>query len=553
MMSSLQRFYWKFLDNQLEGQGGFCVRNRCVLWATFGVSLLHAVLCFLTWNPHDIAYISDEGIYLTLGKSLALNGEYRSISWPEEPKHGKYPPIFPLLLSIVWKALPDFPRNVPWFRGLNIFLGTLSLWVLQSLLTKGCSLSWTERMTIVLLVALHPAMLFYSTSIHSEPVYLLISGGILWYAVVACSSERLRGFPWFGVWLGLLTGLLLYVRLAAVTLALAVLLYLLVLKSYRNFVLAGLIQIALLIPWLLWIGLNSTEMSHRGFAFYSDYFRDWRQVVHDNGLSDLLWRNGISLLLGIPKTCFFPFQTNLELITQLTFWLGIPFHYFLWRGFARTWKDGVNKLLHLYTLSSLIVFLAWPYMAQERFLGTLLPLFYLFFLKGASSRPLTASFEGRVIRQSRSLVSWSMMTMLLTSLGFHTLKYGYTTFQSASEQQQAAHACFVWIKDRTAPDDHLMADLDALFYLHTGRKVLPLALALEKIQGNWTVSDSAIRQTGAHYLVSGLDDFFVLGSSLRTDLRKTVASHLESNPAMFRRVFASPNGRYQIYSFSQGR
>ena len=539
---------------KLGDRNHFRARNYFAFWVTLGVSILHAGLCLLTWNPQDIAYISDEGSYLILGKSLALNGEYRSISWPEEPKHGKYPPIFPLLLSIVWKVFPDFPQNVPWFRGLNIFLGSLSLWVLHSLYRKGCSLSQTERLTILLLVAVHPAMLFYSTSIHSEPLYLLLSGGILWYTVVASSSERLLKSLWLGVWLGLLTGLLLYVRLAAVTLAVAVLLYLLVRKSYRNFVLAGLIQIALLTPWLLWIGLNSAEISHRGFAFYSDYFRDWRQMVHDNALSDLLWTNSVSLFFGIPKTCFFPFQTNLALITQLTFWLGIPFHYFLWRGFARTWKDGVNKLFHLYTLSSLLVFLAWPYMAQERFLGTLLPLFYLFFLKGASSRPSTASLEGGVIHQSRSLVSWSVMTVLLTSLGFHTVKYGYITFQGgASQQEQAAHACFDWIKQRTAPDDRLMADLDALFYLHTGRKVLPLALALERKQGNWTVSDQTIRQAGVKYLVSGNDDFFVLGSSLRSDLRKTVASHTESNPEMFRRVFASPNGRYQIYSLCLGR
>src|SRR5687767_3806068 len=82
------------------------------------IILLHAGLCVLVWNPQDITYISDEGTYLILGKSLAQNGEYRNISWPEEPKHGKYPPIFPLLLSIVWKAFPDFPRNVTWFRGL---------------------------------------------------------------------------------------------------------------------------------------------------------------------------------------------------------------------------------------------------------------------------------------------------------------------------------------------------------------------------------------------------------------------------------------------------
>lgn len=530
-----------------------CLSRSWGSFWSFPIILLHAGLCLLVWNPQDITYISDEGSYLILSKSLAQDGEYRSISWPEEPKHVKYPPIFPLLLSIVWKAFPDFPHNVSWFRGINILLGSASLWVLHGLYIKGCSLIRTERITILLLVAVHPAMLFYSTSIHTEPLYLLISGGILWYTVVA-SCGRLPSSPWFGLWLGLLTGLLLYVRLAGVALALAVLLYLLVLKSYRNCVLAALMLTALLTPWLLWIGVNSTEMSHRGFAFYSDYFRDWGQMVHDHGLSDLLWTNGISLFFGIPKTCFFPFQTDLKVITQLAFWLGIPFHYFLWRGFVRTWKDGVNKLFHLYTLSSLMVFLAWPYMAQERFLGTLLPFFYLFFLKGTRSSTSLGALEARMIRRPRAVVSWSMPAVLLMSLGFHTLTYGYAAIQNqgVSEQQRDARACFAWIRQKTVAGDTLMADLDVLFYLHTDRKVLPLALALERKQGNWTVSDQAIRQAGANYLVSGKDDFLVLGPSLRSNLRKTVASHLEGNPALYRRVFTSPQYRYQIYSLSRG-
>ena len=453
----------------------------------------------------------------------------------------------------VWKALPDFPRDVPWFRGINIFLGSASLCMLHGLYTRGCSLSRTERTTLLFLVAVHPAMLFYSTSIHTEPLYLLISGGILWYAVVQ-TSGRPTVSPWIGFWLGLLTGLLLYVRLAGITLALAVLLYFLVLRRYRNFLQAALTLIVLVTPWLLWVGLNSTETSYRGFTFYSDYFRDWGQVVRDHGLTELLWTNGISLFFGIPKTCFFPFQTDPKVITQLAFWLGIPFHYFLWRGFVRTWKDGVNKLFHLYTISSLAVFLAWPYMAQERFLGTLLPFLYLFFLKGTRSNPSPGSVETPIIRRPAVIASWSMAAVLLISLGFHSLKYDHAAIQnqSESEQRRDAHACFAWLREKTAAGDTLMADLDLLFYLHTDRKTLPLAFVLERKQGTWTFSDTATRKAGASYLVAGKDDFLVVGPSLRSELQTTIASHLEENPLLYRRVFTSPQDRYQIYSLSRG-
>jgi len=525
-------------------------KKNGLLWVSL-VILLHGALCLLVWNAGDINYISDEGSYLVLGKSLAQDG-YRFISWPEEPRHGKYPPVFPFLLSVVWRILPNFPANVPWFRGINILLGAVSLWVLDKILTGGCSLGRWERLTILFLVGVHPAILYYSTSIHSEPLYLLVAGAILAHAAAILPS-RLSD-PQLGFKFGLLISFLLYVRLAGITLASAILLYFLAHRSYRNLWRTGLVLSILFVPWLMWIWFNSAEMSYRGFTFYSDYFRDWKQTVYDHGWRQLLVRNSVSLFFGIPKTCFFPFQTNLETITQLTFWLGIPFLYFLLRGFVTTWNAGVNRLLHLYTITSLAVFLVWPYEAQERFLGLLLPFFYVFFLAGTrKSLGLTAVTGAPVNSYRHSFVSWLFIGLLSLSLGYHALQYCYGALQNrlASEQQRDFYSCVGWIAQKTGTADTLLADLDTLFYLHTGRKTLPLALSLEKIQGEWTVSNAAIRRTGASYLVRGKDDFLVLGPGLRVGLRETIENHMLRNSERFQSVFTSSHSRYQIYSLSE--
>jgi len=45
-------------------------------------------------------------------KSLAAGGGYRQPSLPGQPYATKYPPLFPLFLSLSWRVQPDFPRTL---------------------------------------------------------------------------------------------------------------------------------------------------------------------------------------------------------------------------------------------------------------------------------------------------------------------------------------------------------------------------------------------------------------------------------------------------------
>src|SRR2546422_849292 len=71
--------------------------------------LLHVLVCSLLLNTSGLEPISDEAVYVTLAKSLATTGEYKLISLPGHPDHTKYPVLYPWLLSLVWRASPDFP------------------------------------------------------------------------------------------------------------------------------------------------------------------------------------------------------------------------------------------------------------------------------------------------------------------------------------------------------------------------------------------------------------------------------------------------------------
>ena len=59
----------------------------------------------------EIAYY-DEGVYVATAKALAAGSGYRNPSLPDAPPQAKYPPLFPLALSFVWRLAPRFPANL---------------------------------------------------------------------------------------------------------------------------------------------------------------------------------------------------------------------------------------------------------------------------------------------------------------------------------------------------------------------------------------------------------------------------------------------------------
>src|SRR5262245_7481348 len=81
----------------------------------FIVTLLVAgVIYLVTLDPSRFGVQYDDAIYVASAKALATNQQYRIISLPSEPAQTKFPPLYPILLSLIWRVDPVFPRNVFW-------------------------------------------------------------------------------------------------------------------------------------------------------------------------------------------------------------------------------------------------------------------------------------------------------------------------------------------------------------------------------------------------------------------------------------------------------
>ena len=89
-------------------------------------------------TPERFGSFHDDGIYVVTAKAMATGQGYRIISLPYEPAQTKYPPLYPFMLSLIWKANPDFPHNLTMMMWLSIAstLGFLAI-AFRYLITQG--------------------------------------------------------------------------------------------------------------------------------------------------------------------------------------------------------------------------------------------------------------------------------------------------------------------------------------------------------------------------------------------------------------------------------
>jgi len=57
----------------------------------------------------EFGYLHDDGLFFVSAKSAAA-GSYRIESLPEMPAQTKFPPLYPLYLSLIWHLNPHFPK-----------------------------------------------------------------------------------------------------------------------------------------------------------------------------------------------------------------------------------------------------------------------------------------------------------------------------------------------------------------------------------------------------------------------------------------------------------
>jgi hypothetical protein len=258
------------------------------LLAFFVVILAPSAWLAWSWRamPH-LGYYHDDSLYWVCAKSIAEGKGYRIQSLPDQPWQTKYPPLFPLLLSIAWRWGPTFPANLP--------LATLLVWCLFPLYVW---LVWLylegfrarERLVLTAAAALNPVAVLFSLSLMSELLFVCLLLGMI--LVPARYS-------------GLLAGLAFLTRTAALPAIVIYPICLALRKRYRDALIFLASSLPFVFGWETWVATHLSPSRDPVTLYYTNYIGYNTANVGWHDLPLVIWHNLDGLLTGIAKLLTF--------------------------------------------------------------------------------------------------------------------------------------------------------------------------------------------------------------------------------------------------------
>jgi len=435
-----------------------------------------AALALLALQPGIAGLFHDDGIYVSLARSIAEGDGYRLANLPGSPAETKYPFGFPFVLSLVWRVFPSFPENAVALKA----VGVVSL-VAVTLLSMawyarrtGCAEPW--QIVFALLVATGPFTLPFVDYTLTELPFMALCLAVLALADYGPGErdDPARHVPGMGtaVALGILTGAAFLMRQAAAPLVLGCIIPFV--RHRRHGPLAVFLGVGALfaVPWLLFQWTAGAPGLDPLLAYYTTYEPSIPELVARDGWrhAGLVWANLAYVGKAADAALALPAAPGLRLFVYPLILVG--------------WITGLRRpigLVHWFSVTYLALILLWPW-HPARYSLPLLPLIPLGLVLGTrhavraiggSDLPRAARAILRVvacaplIAVAGALAGWNA-AFLDRSSGSLRLwfaadaEYGWSGFEETID----------WIRDNTPENAVIASALDPLYYLYTDRRAV---------------------------------------------------------------------------------
>jgi hypothetical protein len=425
------------------------VGRRAVLlvWAALVIAAY-----VVAWRSPAVGFFHDDGLYAVTAKALAEGQGYRIASLPTAIPQTKYPALFPALLSIVWRAYPEFPANLPWLK--LVPLASVVLWLTLSvtwLRQRGATRA--EARLIAAAAASTGWAIFLSSTLLSEALF----GTTVVAALILAHRVETGQLPWlWAAATGVCAAAAMNTRTAALALVLGIGVSFTWKRRWTEVAVFGLVVLALTVPWIWWVrhaepaGLSPVE------AYYSA--ANYRLF---NLLGDFSWvqRRQI-LLLNVLQLVASPAALVGLDTARWAAPLVIGFFALTLRGALREPLDSTTAFAGLYTLQ--VLAWAWP---PLRFVSPLLPLLLWYAWRGVPDRP-----------RLRAVAPILLAMVVARGTVLYTERVVRTGYPVPGAQQpddwRTYQRVLVWVRTRTAPDAVIGANLDPNVYLFAGRRAI---------------------------------------------------------------------------------
>jgi len=525
--------------------------------------------------PERFGSYHDDSIYATTAKAMATGQGYRIISLPSEPAQTKYPPFYPLLLSLIWTVHAQFPQNVVWMTLLSSVAALSFLALTYRYLTSHGYSTSLQALIVVGLAAINWRTIILAAGMYSEMFFAALSVAALHLAERETSGKR----NWMsGLLLGILLGLVFLTRSSGLVLLLSVGGYFALHKNWRRaaFVLAtgGLFVLG----WVWWCYENKTSDSGINTAYYTSYLGHLKQTIA--GLQATTNSSALSVYLNIILTNFIGgILVSVPLVCSgLNYgWMSSPgssvvsFLFLLLllvvlvKAFVKHLASGV-RLLHIYLLSSLAIYLLWlPGVAYDRFLMPLLPFLLVFVVRGFDVDFSAARNDLKAGDTVRKFSGGFIVLILLAALGLGLYSYGsgiyrYFATPNASAVRAAEDSqAIAWLAEHADRSDTIACYRDPKYFLHTGNKAVRSFPMNEEY--TWQEDEESISrlaagifrvldEADARYLVVTSTDFELEDNPQQR--RRIFDQLIERHPQRFALAFESTEGGSRIYRTDAG-
>jgi len=283
-------------------------------WAGLSLILAIYITAVLSLRPTNFfGATEDDSIYFSSAKALAEGRGYILPSVPGTPPATKYPILYPLILSIVWKIKPSFPANVPWAIAVTVAFGLVYLVAGLIFLRRLQVLNDAEALLITAFCALHPVVLLYSASVLSDIPFAAFA---LVAMLLADSMVRPAARPQFAVLCGVVAGLSMLVRMFGLAIVAGILLAAVVRRTWKQMFLFAA-SIAPFLLFIVWRASLATRIVApvsnndaatlgwvRAWAYYTNYFAIWKVSVPNAHIFWAMISNNLGLLIQSPADFF---------------------------------------------------------------------------------------------------------------------------------------------------------------------------------------------------------------------------------------------------------
>jgi hypothetical protein len=424
----------------------------------------------ILWNARDLPHLGqsyDDGIYWVTAKALAIGAGYRQIFLPGEPYAVRFPPVYPLFLSLAWRAQPEFPRNI----SVAVMLQGALLLIhvpLLFLLFRQLGLSWRRTLLLSALVVTSTAFLLSTCTLMSEMLFDCLLFVTVLLSERSATAER---GGWWALAVGVLTTATYLTRSAALPLFVAIPVFYAIRRraGLILFFLAGALPGAAW--WQLW------QFSHRSQDLGNDsasYLTSYLRVIEVNGFWAGVYQQ-VANVLTVTADSF--------VVGSATVLHGVPLQpVFILAAISGGVRMARRKwrLYLIFAALYLVMIMCWPIYDVSHLGRLLLPVFPALLAGIAEEASYFAGLCEQTIRQrakvSSGAIFWAAPRLLLVALGFILAAHNYVesrrllmNVMARERHDQVFDArAYEWISRHAAPNTVLLAWRDSLGFLHTG-------------------------------------------------------------------------------------